>query len=235
MADMGDGYGSECHLLRYLGRHRKRLDAAVHDATGGQSIDWLDAPFDASRRWPDGEWTGLDFLPADLPARRAWTRFWPSRGNPPNWDAVGQLRTNGQTEWLLVEAKAHVREVKSACQAKPEGGRGQITAAFEQTKQALGVASDRDWLTAYYQYCNRAAILNFLTQQGVPARLLFVYFLGDRSGPGRICPAQEEAWAPALAARDRQVGLPVGHRLTDRIHKVFLPVCPVGPAEGRTL
>ena len=26
MAEMGDGYGSECHLLRYLGRHRDRLD-----------------------------------------------------------------------------------------------------------------------------------------------------------------------------------------------------------------
>ena len=29
MGMMGDGYGSECHLLRYLGRHRALLNQRV--------------------------------------------------------------------------------------------------------------------------------------------------------------------------------------------------------------
>lgn len=29
MGEMGMGYGSECHLLRYLGRHRRALDARI--------------------------------------------------------------------------------------------------------------------------------------------------------------------------------------------------------------
>jgi hypothetical protein len=42
MAEMGNGYGSECHLLRYLGRHRTELDKRVREETGGQHVEWLD-------------------------------------------------------------------------------------------------------------------------------------------------------------------------------------------------
>jgi hypothetical protein len=31
MAEMGAGYGSECHLLRYLGRHRNRFDYLIRE------------------------------------------------------------------------------------------------------------------------------------------------------------------------------------------------------------
>jgi len=58
----GNGYGSECHLLRYLGRHRDRLNAEVCRETGGSDVRWLDFPFaktwpgkKGSRQWPDAE------------------------------------------------------------------------------------------------------------------------------------------------------------------------------------
>ena len=35
-------YGSEWHLLRYLGRHRHRLHHQIREATGGDVVDWLD-------------------------------------------------------------------------------------------------------------------------------------------------------------------------------------------------
>lgn len=60
MGMMGDGYGSECHLLRYLGRHRAFLDQRVLEVTGATAIEWLDYPFDRSRTWQDGECKGLD-------------------------------------------------------------------------------------------------------------------------------------------------------------------------------
>jgi hypothetical protein len=47
MGKMGYGYGSECHLLRWMGRHRKAFDVAVLSAIKreGSKIDWLDFNF----------------------------------------------------------------------------------------------------------------------------------------------------------------------------------------------
>lgn len=227
MAEIGNGYGSECHLLRFLGRHRALLDASVMEAVGADGITWLDFPFDARRPWLDGEWKGLDFLPADSPALAAWRRLWPRRGNPPNWDAVGCVTVGGVTEWLLVEAKANVEEMRSSCQASPDGGRPAIERVLADTKAALGVAGDRDWLNGHYQLCNRLAVLHLLTRHGVPARLLFIHFLGDRGGAGRTCPATADAWSAELAAQDAHVGLPPVHPLSGRVHRMFLAVAPV--------
>jgi len=223
MAKMGYGYGSECHLLRYLGRHRDLLDARVRKVVGAWEVHWLDFEFDPAKEWPDVEWAGLDFLPTESLARTAWQGFWPQRGTPPNWDAVGQVTIDGRLEWLLVEAKAHLEELQSSCTAMEEGGRPTILAAMEATKRALGVPTDRDWLTGYYQYCNRLAILHFLNGHDVPARLLLIYFFGDKV-PGRECPKDQEEWTNAIRAQAAHVGLPEYHPLIDRIHTLFLPV-----------
>jgi len=227
MAEIGKGYGSEWHLLRYLERNRAALSTAVREAIGCDAVEWLDGPIASGKTRERAEWTGLDFLPADSPARTAWTDFWPQRGNPPNWDAVGRATAAWQSEWLLVEAKAHLGEIQSSCGAKTSGGRPLIERALAETKAALGVPAERDWLSGYYQYCNRVAVLQFLTRQGVPARLLFLYFTGDRFPDGAAdCPADAKGWKPALAAQAAHVGLPEGHPLSDRIHTLFLPVGP---------
>jgi hypothetical protein len=44
--EMGMGYGSECHVLRYLGRP---FDDQVLRVTGGDRLGWLDFGFDPSR------------------------------------------------------------------------------------------------------------------------------------------------------------------------------------------
>ena len=225
MGEMGQGYGSEWHLLHYLERNRAALSTAVGEAIGCDAVEWLAAPSNSGKTRKNPEWTGLDFLPTDSPARAAWSEFWPQRGNPPNWDAVGQVTTQGGTEWLLVEAKAHLGEIQSSCGAKAAGGRATIERALAETKAALGVPAERDWLSGYYQYCNRVAVLHFLTRQSVPARLLFLYFTGDRFPDGTAdCPADAKGWKSALEAQAAHVGLPEGHPLSDRIHTLFLPV-----------
>lgn len=226
MARMGDGYGSECHLLRFLGRHRQLFDQAVLEAVGGSAIRWLDFPFDRANPWLDGEWEGLNFLGAEHPARIAWNGTWPATGKSQNWDAVAEVQVSGAWEWLLVEAKGNMEELGSTCQAKETGGRPLITRTMAETKADLGVHVDRDWMSGYYQVCNRIAALNYLRKKGVGARLLFIYFTGDRSGPRRTCPMTATDWDAALAAQDRHVGLPAEHPLSGRIHKMFLDVIP---------
>jgi hypothetical protein len=223
MGKIGLGYGSEWHLLWYLGRHRTELSVLVRQLTGADRVEWLDFPVrkNAGKHF-DEEWKGLDFLDnASILSR--WRAFWPQGSGIQNWDAIARLTMRDRDEWLLVEAKGHCAEIVSRCGAKPEGGRGRIEKALEATKRELGVEKSRDWLTGYYQFCNRLAVLKFLREQGVAARLLFIYFTSD-STPGRDCPADEAGWRAALEAQATHVGLPAVHPLADRLHKLFLPV-----------
>jgi hypothetical protein len=224
MGGMGSGYGSECHLLRFMGRHRNLLDQRILTSVGGDDINWLDFGFNPSRPWPDAEIKGLDLLCPDDPALAAWRQWWPQGRGIHNWDAVGKVRFGGLEEWLLVEAKANLEELCSDCKATSPTNRPKIERALAETKKALGVPEDRDWLHGYYQFCNRVAVLYFLTQHGIPARLLHLYFLGDRGDPRRTCPYDEEGWQAALRAQEEHVGLPAGHRLQARMHKLFLPI-----------
>jgi hypothetical protein len=226
MAEMGMGYGSECHLLRYLGRHRRLLEERISETTGSEIVTWLDHSFDRSATWLDGELKGLDFLAPDHAAYSAWKQVWPQRGSPPNWDAVARISRSGESEWLLVEAKANIQELQSSCQASSAGGRPLIDRTLAATKAALGVSPDRDWLNGYYQYCNRVAVMEFLNRHHVPARLMFIYFMGDKGDAGRTCPIDAAGWRGALDAQKAHVGLPQTHPVADRIHEIFLNVCP---------
>lgn len=235
MAEMGSGYGSECHLLRYLGRHRQRLDEAVTKATGAETVGWLDYQFDSGRKWQDAEWKGLDFLgcrgnsaaaETNKRAMEGWRTAWPQRGNVPNWDAVGIVTMMGKKEWLLVEAKANCEELRSSCKAQDEGGRPLIKRTLAATKERLGVSPDKDWLDGYYQYANRIAVLKLLNECGVSACLLNIYFTGDSGDAQRTCPADDAGWRESLALLKTHIGLPVGHALESRMHELFLPVCP---------
>jgi hypothetical protein len=216
MGKMGYGYGSECHLLRFMGR--------ILAVIGGDSIDWLDFGFNPNRAWPDAELKGLSFLPEDNAVCDAWKMYWPQGRGIHTWDAIAQVCFGDVEEWLLVEAKANLEELWSDCGAKSARSLTTIKRAFAETRQALGVPEDRDWLHGYYQFCNRVAALHFLNKHLIPARLLYIYFVGDKGNARRTCPQDERGWRDALRAQEAHVGLPGGHKLEIRMHKVFLPV-----------
>jgi len=218
-------YGSKWHLFRYLGYHRAALDRHIEDKIRGQNIRWVDFHFDPQADFLDAERKGLDFLADDLPVQEAWKDFWPQTGNVPNWDAVGWIHVGSQPEVLLVEAKSHPREVISKCGAKEAGGLNSIKAALEQAKAAFGVPAHHDWLKPYYQYCNRLAVLYFLVKNNIAARLLFIYFLGDRI-PNCECSKDEAGWDATLQQMYAHIGLTGKSALEGRIHTLFLPVCP---------
>jgi hypothetical protein len=230
MAGMNAGYGSELHLLRMLGRHRAYFDAKVCDATGATAIEWRDFLSGEMRRDKEGnvfwdrEWQRLNFLPDDASAKTAWCRAWPTQGEGHNWDAIGEIDLNGSREWLLVEAKANVQELRSSCGAKDKMSLKRIQRTLDNTRTALGVPESCDWTKRYYQYCNRLAALHFVNVNGSAARLLFIYFYGDIGDERRTCPASVSDWTKALADMDAYVTLRADHSLQDRIHKLFIDV-----------
>ena len=219
------GYGSQWHLLRFLGYHRDYLNSLIKSATGAHTVKWLDFPFNTNAAYFDSEWKAVDFLPENHPARSAWLRYWPQNGNPQNWDAVAVLHYKNSFEWLLVEAKAHIGELISHCQAEEDGGLPMIRAAIDETKMTMGVEESANWLSPYYQYANRLAIFNFLIKNGVPTRLLFLYFVGDHI-PGKECPSIANEWKPALDNVYSHLGLTGNSQLETMVHHLSVNVVP---------
>jgi hypothetical protein len=202
------------------------LDKAVREATSCDKLDWLDFGFDASRPGRDAEWKGLDFLKEDGELQKAWQEYWPQGAGIHNWDAVARASLEENSEWILVEAKANIEELNSECKAQNKESLRKITAAFEATKKALGVPAGTNWMKPYYQYCNRIAALHFLASRGIAARLLFVYFCGDKGDARRTCPGSPGEWGGALERQNLQVALPSDHYLTGTINNLFLQVTP---------
>jgi hypothetical protein len=236
MGLMGVGYGSEFHLLRMLGRHRAQFDRELlarlnADGAHAKSIEWRDSPFNSKHKTRDGEWKSVDFL--DDCGGEAWKEYWPdkkagqpSRDGVPSWDAVGRLHSARGSEWLLVEAKAHEREFaspSSKCGAG-EKSRRWISDTLRQTFLYCGGKVDHwsdvegFWLGRGYQVANRLAVLRFLLSQNEPARLLYIYFIGDSY---KVCPRSAKRWRSLIADVYAQMGLPEEYALSSRVHYFF--------------
>ncbi len=246
MGRLGYTYGSEWHLLRFLGYHRNELNRRIEEIIPGNQvkvINWIDfhswempvanllPPVIHEPRILDAERTGYDFLPAgllqDIPPE--WRVFFPpgQQGEgPQNWDAVGQIEIGGETCWLIVEAKGNLTELRSRCQA---GGQAfaLIQQAFEQVRADWNERPILNWFDRYYQFCNRLAFLHFLRANSINAKLLLIYFLGDRHPRGRVvCPANQAGWADSITLMENHVGWNDDSPLAEHVHKLFLPVCP---------
>lgn len=231
MGMIGHGYGSEWHLLRWLGRHRNELNHKIMAQMSYTNVDieWLDFLHHSKpqARQRDLEYTGISFLQPSQSLKDKWEAFWPASGNQQNWDAIGYIQNDNDTEWLLIEAKAHIGEIKSSCGAKSPHSLGKINTSFLEVKTKLGIHVSQttpNWLSPYYQYANRLAILHFLRQNGVKAHLVFIYFCGD-TNPSGICPISQTEWLNhALQEQDQHLQLNQQHCYSSFIHKVFLQV-----------
>ena len=237
MGQMGYGYGSECHLLRFMGRHRQELDAEILRQAGlSGRIDWRDFRFKEHNAWSDQELEGLAFIPKGHPARVEWEIQWPQVGTLPNWDAIGTLiREDGTTEVLLIEAKAHLAEMTTAkgCGAK-EGSRSRnmIDDFFRECQARLKITPNGNWMGPYYQYANRIAILELLNRHNLPSRLICIYFVGDRGFAGRNCPTDQSGWSGAVLQQDHSILDDCSDAVfKSRIHKVYLHVLGVPPSK----
>lgn len=154
--------------------------------------------------------------------RRPLGSFWPKPG--PHWDGLG-VTDGGQ--YLLVEAKAHVREFRSNIGAKSDSSVSRILNSFSMTKEYLGVDARADWTRPFYQHANRLAHLYLLhVLNEVDAYLVNVYFLKDENmrEPGTIVPRTINEWESAILTETIALGIRTRHRLSSRVLSIFIDV-----------
>ncbi|QDT84110.1 hypothetical protein [Gimesia chilikensis] len=233
MATIGYGYGSEWHMQRWLAYHRSRLNDLIQKQTGLQVIEWLDFGFRPrpkdKNKFPtlDSEFEHLNFLPEDHPAREAWRCAWPSTkgklGRGPCWDAIAKLEGGG---WLLVEAKAHLNELKSPKSQATLESLKKITKLMDKAKKVFKVPEEVSWIDSYYQQANRMTVLWFLNKKHKEiAHLLNICFTGDRFSKGSSkCPKNEAEWGKGISKMKNALGLSGSSALEKNIHYLYLPV-----------
>jgi hypothetical protein len=177
---------------------------------------------------PDHELVGLEFLKDEYrTVVTKWADFWPQRGNQQNWDAVARMEISGIEHWLLVEAKANTQEIKSDCGAESGASIKTIDEALKKTCAAFGMKPKGDLKIGYYQYANRLAVLHFLKEHKIPAKLLFIYFMGDKNPEKEeCCPKSKGKWQEALRAQDGWIGLDADRKEAIGVIDLFLDVVP---------
>ena len=175
MAQIGYGYGSEFQLLRFMGRHRKKLEEIIMKSIGEKGVfDWMDFEYGSPdvNIACDSEIKGLSFLKDNPNYQKVFEEYknyipknkWYSWQN---WDAVFTL--NGVI--YLVEAKAYVDEMSD----KNNHGSASILQYMKDLLPQLPVSEV--WLQSYNQLANRLATTALLQKYGVKAKTLYIYFI----------------------------------------------------------
>lgn len=222
---MGLGYGSEFHLLRMLGRHRNSLNDKILTELNyrDKNIEWIDFKFDAKQFIPDQEYVGIEFLKSlkDYSTIESkWKSFWPNKNKSQNWDAIGKIGD----EWLLVEAKAHAEEINSNTHASVKSKK-KIQDKFKELHLKLSINTSNDWTQNYYQKANRILFLDFLKQNGINAKLVFIYFLngykqnGIQQGIEKV-----KEWQRVIDEQDNYLGISGNKMLKSMIINVFVDI-----------
>jgi hypothetical protein len=206
--------GSLKWMQHLVNDRRKQFDGIVGDAIDlapDEEIEWR-SPLrdDEHAEYRDGSWLtriGHPALETELKS------FWPTRG--PQWDALA-VTTSGRV--IIVEAKAHLAELKSPRSAAGPASAAVIQTALNSTKAHFGVPEAADWADTYYQYANRLAHLFFLRQHGVKAELVYLYVVNDSS---MSRPATRDEWVSAIEKAHQALKL---SSAIDGVHDVFVDV-----------
>jgi hypothetical protein len=145
----------------------------------------------------------------------ALSEFWPRGG--PQWDALGKSSSG---KLFLVEAKSHISELVSTLRAKDKNSIEMIQRSLEETKGYLNSKSEFDWSKCFYQYTNRLAHVHLLRMNGLPAYLVFVYFINDLEMKG---PTTVYEWEGAIRLLHSCLGIG-RHKLRRFVAEAFVDV-----------
>jgi hypothetical protein len=181
MAQIGYGYGSEWQLLRMLGHHREYFYKELRSQIGlpdDAEIHWLDYGFDDKMVSGDKEFKKRDFFKMipNIFTQEIMAGFNKDKFGlllNQNWDGIFWI----DTTVFLVEAKAHIEEIRSDCQSDEPSSLATIEKYFNETRDWFEIATGNDWKKKYYQMANRVAFLKLLQSHNIDAKLVNVYFV----------------------------------------------------------
>jgi len=231
-SEMGLGYGSEYQLLRFLGHHRQELEEYILKNTKINEnllyhMEWLDYPKDEGRKSLDGEHKGIDFLPTTLKNKilNNWKKYWPKGAQ--NWDAIlyfTPIIPNSKLEdqWIIVEAKAHLKELESDSGVKDKKSKEQIEKAFEATQKRFNIKTQNNWLKKYYQLANRLAFINFMLDNDIQCSLLNIYFINGWNKDPKKNVLKIEDWKKAIEAEYTHLGINNNNEAKKYISEIFV-------------
>lgn len=216
MAEIGYGYGSEWHLMRFMARHRKLLEKTIRESIGHvkdvEAFDWFDFKFGGSGITSDNELKGLSFLDVNQSIKGYIKSDWQS------WDAVFRLKDT----FYLVEAKAHIEEMRSDCSSDEAKSQEKIKDYICNNLMRLGISIDRDMcLVNYYQLANRLATAAFLKNNGIDARCVYIYFMNGYEKPNDFKNASAEMFIDEINKEKAALDLK-GKQLDDLLFQVFI-------------
>lgn len=116
--------------------------------------------------------------------------FWPPR--QPQWDAIGI--SNNRKTLYLVEAKAHLKELKSNISAGEKSKLHIIGTMEKAFNKKYNKGNFNKWLNGYYQLGNRITFLEELNEisykTGLKVKLVLLNFVDDYT----YIPTSEEEW-----------------------------------------
>lgn len=217
MAEIGYGYGSEWHLMRFMARHRKLLEKAIRESIGNVKkedvFEWYDFLFGEKGIASDSELKGLSFL-ENRKNLDGYVSGWKTKQS---WDAVFKL----DDVIYLVEAKAHIDELSDN---KPHGGESteEIKGFICKNLEKLNISINEDeCLGKYYQLANRLATAAFLKNNGIDSRCIYIYFINGYEKPNEIKNASAEMFIDEINQEKDVLGLE-GDHLEDLLYHVFI-------------
>jgi hypothetical protein len=218
MAEIGNGYGSEFQLMRFLGHHREELESIIKkELKEDVEIKWFDFPYDSKKKSGDSEYVGLEFLKNEAiykSIKGNWKKIWPSANNAQNWDAIAKIGTR----WLLVEAKAHKNEVLSDCKAS-KSSKEMILRSMTQVQNDKNIKTKNDWLKKYYQKANRLLFIHFLEKNDIKSSLLYIYFVNGYLDKGIKSKAD---WKEVIKEEDKYLGIQNNKWVKGKVHNIFI-------------
>jgi hypothetical protein len=209
--------GSKKWLQILVNQRPEVIDAILSEQlclAPGQQIHWL-SPLQQDRyaEYRDGEVLekldiSLDIVPLHS--------FWPHGG--PAWDALAKT---DRGDLLLLEARSHIPELVSEPAKASERELAQIRRTLERTKRFFGSRSPADWSVHFYQYTSCLSHLYLFRQlNGLPAYLVYLYFLNDEEMHG---PSTEAQWQGALELLETFLDIR-GHRLSHYVLQEFIDI-----------
>ncbi len=193
--------GSQKWLQKIVNWNPRALDKALRfnlKLNDRDTIEWM-SPLERDGYAEYRDEAFLDMLSVRL-RNRSLESFWPNGG--PVWDG---LAGTSRGDVILVEAKSHVSEMVSTCQAKNPRSRELIESSLRETAESYAATSPDNWLDGYYQYANRLAHLHLLRNlNDINTWLCFVYFINDREMNG---PESQTEWESAIENIHKHLGI----------------------------